>query len=547
MRSRDGAPAKGARGRYCAADGSSPGPERAYDSTMNEPASPPRFRIGMTARVTAVVMLVASLVLVVNTVASRLAFQSRFLTYVNEQEAAILERMAEQIAEIYGRYGDWDALSAAIPPRRLLLWSARVSSREVPGNRIDALVDAPVAPFPSNASLAAPPESMLSPSRSDLSGPSSRPLRRPTMSRLALVDLSGEVRVPAPMQELGEAEVRRQPIRWAGEVVGYIMLYPVRRLDQETDLRFEADLLRTLWIIAALILLVAGFAGWRLSRSLLAPVRDLASGAKALAAGRYGTRLHLTRSDEFGALGRDFNRLAEALEQARSARRRWLADVAHELRTPLTVLRGELEALEDGVRPLTPQNLGSLNTEVRQLGRLVEDLHALALADAGALAFEYEPCEPQQLLEDAFVRHQRRFEEAGLTLTLEEAPVALSLSLDPLRIAQLLDNLLENALRYTDAPGEVRLRLEPRGQGVCLMVEDSAPGVSHDALEAMFTRFWRQEASRARASGGAGLGLAIVRRISRAHEGDAVAEPSPLGGVRISILLRTQAPEGVRP
>ncbi|MFZ8914950.1 MAG: hypothetical protein ACO2YP_10210, partial [Pseudomonadales bacterium] len=102
---------------------------------MNEPASPPRFRIGMTARVTAVVMLVASLVLVVNTVASRLAFQSRFLTYVNEQEAAILERMAEQIAEIYGRYGDWDALSAAIPPRRLLLWSARVSSREVPGNR----------------------------------------------------------------------------------------------------------------------------------------------------------------------------------------------------------------------------------------------------------------------------------------------------------------------------------------------------------------------------------------------------------------------------
>jgi two-component system sensor histidine kinase BaeS len=341
--------------------------------------------------------------------------------------------------------------------------------------------------------------------------------------------------------------VRRQPIRWAGEVVGYIMLYPVRRLDQETDLRFEADLLRTLWVIAALILLVAGFAGRRLSRSLLAPVRDLASGARALAAGRYGTRLHLTRSDEFGALGRDFNRLAEALEQARSARQRWLADVAHELRTPLTVLRGELEALEDGVRPLTPQNLGSLNTEVRQLGRLVEDLHALALADAGALAFEYEPCQPQRLLEDAFARHQRRFEEAGLALGLDPGPSDFTLSLDPLRIAQLLDNVLENALRYTDAPGEVRLRLEPEGQGARLIVEDSAPGVSDEAREAMFTRFWRQEASRARASGGAGLGLAIVRRISRAHEGDAFAEPSPLGGVRISILLRTQEPEGGRP
>lgn len=522
-------------------------PRWAYASRMNEPAPSPRFRIGMTARVTAVVMLVASLVLVVNTVASRLAFQSRFLSYVNEQEAAILARMAEQIAEIYGRYGDWDALSEAIPPRRLLLWSARVSSREVPGNRIDALVDAPVAPSPLSSSLAAPPESLLSPSRSELAGPSSRPLRRPTMSRLALVDQAGQVRVPAPMQDLGEAEVRRQPIRWAGEVVGYITLYPVRRLDQETDLRFEADLLQTLWVISALILLVAGFAGWRLSKSLLAPVRVLASGAKALAAGRYGTRLQLARSDEFGALGRDFNRLAEALEQARSARQRWLADVAHELRTPLTVLRGELEALEDGVRPLTPQNLASLNTEVRQLGRLVEDLHALALADVGALAFEYEPCQPQQLLEEAVARHQRRFEEAGLALTLAAAPVALTLSLDPLRIAQLLDNLLENALRYTDAPGEVRLGLEPRGQGVHISVEDSAPGVSDEAREAMFTRFWRQEASRARASGGAGLGLAIVRRISRAHEGEAFAEPSPLGGVRISIMLRTQEPKRGRP
>ena len=170
----------------------------------------------------------------------------------------------------------------------------------------------------------------------------------------------------------------------------------------------------------------------------------------------------------------------------------------------------------------------------------------LALADAGALAFEYEPCQPQQLLEDAFARHQRRFEDAGLALTLAEAPVAVTLSLDPLRIAQLLDNLLENALRYTDAPGEVRFRLEPRVPGVCLVVEDSAPGVSDDALEAMFTRFWREDASRARASGGAGLGLAMVRRISRAHEGDVVAEPSPLGGVRISILLRTQEPEGGR-
>lgn len=518
----------------------------AYDRAMATPYSTgtrTRFRVGMTARVTAIVMLVAALVLVINTVASRIAFQTRFLSYVNEQEAAILERMAEQIAEIYGRYGDWDSLAAAIPPRRLLLWSARVSSREVPGNRIDALVDAPVAPSPLSSPLAAPPESMLAPSRSDLAGPSSRPLRRPTMSRLALLDQNGEVRVPAPMQELGEAEVRRQPIRWAGETVGYITLYPVRRLDQETDLRFEADLLEMLWMIAALILLAAGITGWRLSRSLLAPVRALAVGAQALGEGRYGTRLAIDRSDEFGALARDFNRLAEALGQARSARQRWLADVAHELRTPLTVLRGELEALEDGVRPLTPQSLTSLNTEVRQLGRLVEDLHALALADVGALAFQNEPCDLPALLEEAQARHARRFEDAGLTLTLKQKTLDRRLSLDPVRIAQLLDNLLENALRYTDAPGAVQLAVTAAGEGARITVEDSAPGVEATALESMFTRFWRQDASRARASGGAGLGLAIVRRIAEAHEGEAYAEASPLGGLRIQVLLRTKRRE----
>ncbi|MEY3042069.1 MAG: hypothetical protein RLZZ174_1151, partial [Pseudomonadota bacterium] len=210
---------------------------------------------------------------------------------------------------------------------------------------------------------------------------------------------------------------------------------------------------------------------------------------------------------------------------------------------PLTVLRGELEALEDGVRPLTPQSLTSLNAEVRQLGRLVEDLHALALADVGALAFQNEPCDLPALLEEAQARHARRFEDAGLTLTLKQKSLDRRLSLDPVRIAQLLDNLLENALRYTDAPGAVELAVTAAEEGARITVEDSAPGVEATALESMFTRFWRQDPSRARASGGAGLGLAIVRRIAEAHEGEAYAEASPLGGLRIQILLRTKRRE----
>ena len=500
-------------------------PTRRYDRRMERPAlTRPDRATGLTARVVAVVVLVAALVLALDTVATRWAFQKQFLAYVNEQEAALLERMAERLAEVHAAFGSWEAVEAELSLRRVLLWSARISSREIDEDLLGDLRPPPRGDPPPPS----PP------------GPPEHPLRRPTLSRLVLLDADGGVLVPSPIDRTGLTGIRRQPVLRDGRAVAAIELLPARRLDLEADRRFEREHLGSLWRIAAAALLLATVAGGLLARNLLAPVRALAGGARALAAGRYETRLELRRQDELGALARDFNLLAEALERARTARQRWLADVAHELRTPLTVLRGEVEALVDGVRPADAEALASLAGETQQLARLVEDLHALALADAGALAFRFEREDLGALLEEAVERQRPRFGDAGLRLEYRGPATALALPVDADRIGQLLLNLLENALRYTDPPGPVRVTLTAEGNGARVTVEDGPPGVPEADRPRLFERFWRRDAARARVDGGSGLGLAIVLRIAEAHGGTATARASVLGGLAVDAFLGAQ-------
>jgi len=229
--------------------------------------------------------------------------------------------------------------------------------------------------------------------------------------------------------------------------------------------------MRTSWWIALIAVILASVVGIALGRYLLAPVRAVASGARDLAAGRYDSRLTVDRSDEFGALARDFNLLAAGLEANRESRRRWLADIAHELRTPLAVLRAEIEALRDGVRSLDHDAMAALAAEAERIGHLVDDLHQLALADAGALSYHFAPLDPMALLEATALRYQPRLEAAGLTLKLL-LPESLPESAPPLfgdseRLEQLLANLLENSLRHTDAPRTVHQAYRLRNCPTC--------------------------------------------------------------------------------
>ncbi len=301
-----------------------------------------------------------------------------------------------------------------------------------------------------------------------------------------------------------------KPIEWDGRVVGYLGYIPrpqrvvaiERALSEQQNLRFAAIALGMLVVALAL---GAGLAHWLTRRT-----RALARGTAALIQGDYDVRLEAAGHDELAQLARDFNELAATLAGNRRARQQWIADIAHELRTPLAVLRGEIEALQDGVRPLGQASLGSLAQEVAQLARLVEDLHLLSLSDLGALDHHTEPLDLAETLEDV---------------------VGARILGDGTRLAQVFGNLLQNTLRYTDSPGRLAIALRQTGGRVVVDWQDSSPGVPEADLPRLTERLFRVEASRSRAGGGSGLGLAIASAIVAAHDGKLVARASPLGGL----------------
>ena len=212
--------------------------------------------------------------------------------------------------------------------------------------------------------------------------------------------------------------------------------------------------------------------------------------------------------------------------------------MSHELRTPLTVLRGELDALIDGITTLSPQALQSLRDEVWQLNALVDDLHLLAMADLRALPCYFEDIDAIALVEDIVQRFSLRARQQDLTLRLEHAPgAAISVRWDAKRVEQLLSNVLDNSLRYTDAPGQVVVRIESDEAQVTISVDDTAPGLDAQDLTRIFEPLYRADPARARESGGSGLGLAISQQIAKAHRGAIRAEASARGGVRFFIEL----------
>jgi len=329
----------------------------------------------------------------------------------------------------------------------------------------------------------------------------------------------------------------QQPIVVDGETVGWMAMLSFEKVLASAESRFFAAQLRAWWLIGVASVLVAALLGWLLSRTLLQRLRGLAGATHRLAAGDYATRIDAGTPDELGQLARDFNQLAHALEHNERARRGFMADISHELRTPLAVLRAELEALQDGIRPLTPASLGALHQQVGQLGQLIQDLHDLSLTDVGALAYRRAPIDLAVVLDSALDAMRARFAAAGLTLRTQRASGPLTINGDERRLQQLLANLLENAVRYTDTGGEVVVACMRVDDALRIVIEDSEPGVDADKRARLFERFYRVDASRNRASGGSGLGLAICRNIVEAHAGTIEAEASSLGGLRIVLTL----------
>lgn len=319
-------------------------------------------------------------------------------------------------------------------------------------------------------------------------------------------------------------------------VVGYLGVIQNLDITQEADKLFFSRVKKEmLWVVAA-ALLVSSILALPFAYGLVRPIRRLREATRFMAQGQYDRRVVVSGADELSQLSTDFNWLAQTLESNQQARQQWVADISHELRTPLAVLRAELDAMIDGVRPSTADNIQSLSEEVHRLLALVNDLHQLSMSDAGALTYQFKKID-LNLWMGSFVTAVGQTRQ-DLTLHFQPASQPIWVPADPQRLDQLFGNLLQNTEKYSLKPADLWVSVAP---GAFVVWEDSGPGVPDDALPHLFDRLYRVENSRARETGGSGLGLAICANIVKAHEGDIVATPSQKGGLR----LRIQLPESV--
>jgi signal transduction histidine kinase len=281
------------------------------------------------------------------------------------------------------------------------------------------------------------------------------------------------------------------------------------------------------WFVGPIVLLILAsigiYIGHRVRRAI-APVTDVMAAADRVAAGDYGARVEPAGKSELRNLGVSFNRMAERLGENEEQRRALFADIAHELRTPLSVIQGNVEAMLDGVYPRDDERLAPLLEQTKVMARLLDDLRTLSVAEAHELRLHRERIAPDALIAETVAAFQQRAEQRSIRLIAECADLP-ELYVDPMRIRQVLDNLVANALRYAPDGGWVRIAAERDAAGAAtrFSVADNGPGIPPDKLAHIFDRFVK-----AADSGGSGLGLAIAKSLVEAHDGRIWAS-SPAG------------------
>lgn len=481
-------------------------------------------------------------VLLATLLLARWSFERGFLEYVRELEHKRLEEVAAELLDSYDAQRGWQDLS-----RRAFLSALRMHG---PGTRpadmrrpLQALRAAPSEGPRHRDTPPGPPDvgpPGLDPpkaARPDTAPPGGPFARVPRVIPTALFDADGRLVAGFRFTDTdARGETLRYPLRVDDVVVGELRSQPRRRLESAQETRFARKQRQASLLIFAVALTLALLMAVLLSRRLLAPLRRAHQALGAMAGGDYGQRLDTGRRDELGELMNDVDHLARTLSDNQKTRQRWIADISHELRTPVAILKGELDAMADGVRPMDEQQLDSLRAEVARLAKLIEDLFQLSLADLGGLRYEFRTLDLAELVSDICADYQRRFADRELPLAVQvDGPCRVHG--DAQRLEQLLRNLLENSLAYTDSPGEVRVTLSCTGGRGSLVVLDSAPGVEPERCDQLFDPLYRQDGSRSRHSAGAGLGLAIARAVAEAHQGSLTAVPSDLGGLAVTLSL----------
>ncbi|MGB0846045.1 MAG: ATP-binding protein [Thiolinea sp.] len=479
------------------------------------------MKLGIAQKLFLAFLSLTLLVLVATLSLARWSFERGFFEYVNAREQNRLQNIATRLEDTYLAAGsDWSKIPTEQLQRSLYTFpDSRLARhrKHKPHHRAKkGAFEKRKRPPP----LHLPPTMLLDQNKQVLAG---------------------------HLPEHAREHLTKLPVIIEGETVAYLLSQRRRSFESPQETSFARQQLLTSLLIGAASLLLAAIVSWWLARLLVAPVRRMISGVKQLSDGDYSTRVEQENHDELGQLSTDINHLATTLEENQNSRRRWLADISHELRTPVTILTGEISALQEGIRPFNQQQLQSLDHETERLRHLIDDLYQLSLSDMGGLRYNFSPCDLGEKVQQVVNSLSNSAIEQGISIHTN-IDSGVMINGDHNRISQLLTNIIQNSLAYTDAPGTLDILLQHQSQAnkekqVILEFNDTPPGVTTEECQQLFEPLYRRDESRNRRTAGAGLGLAICRNIAKAHRADITATPSASGGLCIHISFPALTPE----
>lgn len=483
-----------------------------------------KFNLSVKIFVTFLLVTVTSSLLIV--IAVRVS-NRYFERYSQQKDMKKLEYLADAVAEFYVENDGWDVLR-----QNPDLWRSFLNSGS---SKVDLVSPAQEGRPPLEPTITMRPVSL------DRVPP--MPIWDPQTlgPRTSLFDQDKQRIAGSPEGPMDEYDTL--PIVVEDTTVGWVGLKSYIKGSDTLDQEYLQKQSMIIFITGGIVLIASSFFALIFSRHLLGPIRLLADATKALTQRNFEVRVNVQSSDELGDLAERFNFMAKKMEDYEQNQLRWLSDISHELRTPLSVLIGEIEAIQDGVRKADEKSLRSLCDEAKHLEKLVEDLHTLSLAEAGAITMKMVSVKPITILNEVLYHFKNRVESSEMSLDVSLRPRSDELKVlgDPMRLVQLFSNILENALIHAERPGSIFIRQTSTKDKISLVFEDTGPGVPEESLPRLFERLYRADSSRSRSTGGSGLGLAICKTIVELHHGAIEAQNGDEGGLKIEIILPLEA------
>ena len=445
-----------------------------------------------------IVIITTTAVIVVGLLSSRFT-TSEFRQYVTADDVARLDRATAMIDDYYRHAGSWAEVQPTL-------------------DRVGEMVDKRFALLDPQSNIVATSPAKLSTSRLKITP--DHTITWQEEERIGNKVSVGEViLVGVPHRVIANSE---------GLPVG--TLYGLPKMPApgaNSEARFVGSVNRSLIIAVAVAGLMALALTLLFSNRIVGPIESLTAAVQRLESGDLKQRVETNSKDEIGVLAKAFNSMSDKLVRTEELRRNMVSDIAHELRTPLTNIRCQLETLQDGLAKPEPAVIDSLHEEAMFLGRLVDDLQELALADAGQLNLSRQPVSINDEIAAAVNALQMVSSQRQITISFERGENLPTINVDARRIGQVLRNLISNAIAHTPEGGRVEVRSRLMASNIEISVQDNGEGIAQKHLSFIFERFYRTDASRNRKTGGAGLGLAIVKQLIIAHGGQIAVHSEP--------------------